>query len=88
MKSVSKFIDLSILLPFNKGVKSISHDKRELATLHHLINNNWNPSLSVIGIEGLPSIQESSNEIIKDVTARCSLRLPPTLNKDKAIEII
>jgi hypothetical protein len=53
-----------------------------------IINNNWRPTLSVIGFEGLPTLAKAGNVVYKELKLRCSLRLPPTLHSTKAAEIV
>jgi len=46
------------------------------------------PTLSVIGFEGLPSLENAGNVIYKELKLRASMRLPPTLNAEKANELL
>ena len=47
------------------------------------------PCLTVTGISGLPNdLAMAGNVIYKDMTMRCSMRLPPTLAWEKANEIL
>ena len=43
--------------------------------------NWWKPSLSIIGVAGMPNnLAQAGNVIYKDLTLRCSVRLAPTSN--------
>ena len=49
-----------------------------------LINNTWRSMLSVTGAEGLPKIKDSGNVLRPYTALKLSLRLPPTLEAEKA----
>ena len=53
-----------------------------------ILNSYWRPTLSVIGMEGLPSFEKAGNVIYKEFKVRCSMRLPPTLNAEKAKSLL
>jgi acetylornithine deacetylase/succinyl-diaminopimelate desuccinylase-like protein len=42
-----------------------------------MIQSSWKPAFSVIGLEGLPSIEQAGNVIVPSVKAKLSLRVPP-----------
>jgi acetylornithine deacetylase/succinyl-diaminopimelate desuccinylase-like protein len=65
--------------PFAKGVEPVSHDLAEL-----VLNRTWRPQLSVTGIEGLPAPQNAGAVMLPYTTAKLNLRLPPTLDGEKA----
>jgi Peptidase dimerisation domain len=60
--------------------------------LEIILNNYWRPTLSVIGLEGLPTFEKAGNVIYQKLSIRCSMRLPPTLDsvkaKNRVIEIL
>lgn len=66
------------------GVKIINHDN--LPELY--LNQCWRPSLTVTGVDGLPATKSAGNVIRAKTTAKISIRLPPTLDSDKAIQIV
>lgn len=72
----SDFIKMFPLLP---NVKPISSDITEL-----LLNNTWRAQLSVIGIDGLPSVANAGSVSIPSLTVNLSVRLAPTTNAQKA----
>lgn len=49
-----------------------------------LLNRTWKPQLTVIGITNLPDVKSAGNVMIPDMQFKLSLRLPPTLNPEKA----
>jgi acetylornithine deacetylase/succinyl-diaminopimelate desuccinylase-like protein len=67
--------------PFvNDKVRPVSGDVTEL-----LLNNAWRPQLAVTGIQGLPEKPESAGNVMLPYTRfKISLRLPPTLDAEKA----
>lgn len=65
--------------PFVKNVQAVSSDVSEL-----ILNRTWRPALSVIGMEGLPLLQDAGNVTLPHLTVKLSMRLPPTCDADKA----
>jgi len=49
-----------------------------------VLNRTWRPQLSVTGIEGLPAPQNAGAVMLPYTTAKLNLRLPPTLDGEKA----
>lgn len=74
-------------MPALEGVKSLVKDE-ENPHFTQSIANYWKPSLSVIGFEGLPNFDNAGYVIYKEHTIRCALRLPPTLDGEKATQIL
>jgi acetylornithine deacetylase/succinyl-diaminopimelate desuccinylase-like protein len=60
--------------PLLPGMRAVSNDPYEL-----LLNNNWRPTLSVTGADGLPPFQSAGNVLRPQTTLKLSFRLPPTL---------
>jgi acetylornithine deacetylase/succinyl-diaminopimelate desuccinylase-like protein len=69
--------------PFVPGMQPLSDDPYEL-----LLNNNWRPTLSVTGAEGLPAFRSAGNVLRPYTTLKLSFRLPPTLAPSIAAEAI
>jgi len=44
----------------------------------------WKPTMTVIGIDGLPSVSKAGNVCHPKLSLRLSIRTPPTLNCCKA----
>lgn len=53
-----------------------------------VLNRTWRPQLAVVGVEGLPNLQSAGNVLLPYVTAKISLRLPPTVDGEKATAFI
>jgi acetylornithine deacetylase/succinyl-diaminopimelate desuccinylase-like protein len=43
-----------------------------------LLNRTWSPALSVTGVDGTPAIADAGNVTLPEVSAKLSMRLPPT----------
>ena len=53
-------------------------DMRPAATgTEAVLNRSWRPALSVIGMEGLPALQDAGNVLRPMTTIKLSLRIPP-----------
>ena len=66
-------------VPFVDGAQALSADPVELLT-----NNTWRPALSVIGADGLPSMEAAGNVLLPEISLKISLRLPPTVDPGAA----
>jgi len=51
-----------------------------------VLNRTWRPALSVIGADGLPSIANAGNVLRPRTSLKLSLRLPPTVDGDRATQ--
>ncbi|MDA0681165.1 MAG: M20 family metallopeptidase [Proteobacteria bacterium] len=49
-----------------------------------LLNNNWRPSLTVTGADGMPALVNAGNTMLPTTTLKLSFRLPPTTNAQGA----
>ena len=56
-----------------EGVRSMGADPHE-----ELVNETWRPALEVIGVDGLPPVADAGNVFRSRLSAKLSLRLPPT----------
>jgi acetylornithine deacetylase/succinyl-diaminopimelate desuccinylase-like protein len=65
--------------PLVEGVRVLADDPVEL-----LLSNSWRPALAVTGQDGMPSVTQAGNVLLPRLTYKLSLRLPPTLDADKA----
>jgi len=65
--------------PFVPGTRPMADDPAEL-----VLNRTWRPQLAVIGIDGLPKPGDAGNVLLPYTTAKLSVRLPPTLDAEKA----
>jgi acetylornithine deacetylase/succinyl-diaminopimelate desuccinylase-like protein len=65
--------------PFVSGMRPMAEDTTEL-----VLNRTWRPQLAVTGIAGLPPPGDAGNVLLPSTTAKLSLRLPPTIDAEKA----
>ncbi len=56
--------------------------------LECLLNRTWRPALSVTGADGLPSLADAGNVLRPGTSLKLSMRLPPTIDGEKATEIV
>lgn len=66
-------------MPFQRGVKAEGRNNVEL-----ILRRTWKPALSVIGIDGMPLIENAGNVTLPYLSVKLSMRLPPTCNPEKA----
>jgi acetylornithine deacetylase/succinyl-diaminopimelate desuccinylase-like protein len=65
--------------PFAPGTRPMATDLTEL-----VLNRTWRPALSVTGADGLPALQNAGNVLRPSTAVKVSLRLPPTVNAERA----
>lgn len=70
-------------LPLAGGTLPMGDDLTEL-----VLNRTWRPQLSVIGADGLTPVADAGNVLLPFTTLKLSLRLPPTLDGTKAVEVV
>jgi acetylornithine deacetylase/succinyl-diaminopimelate desuccinylase-like protein len=68
-----------VKFPFVPGAKPMAEDPTEL-----VLNRTWRPQLALTGIDGLPKPGDAGNVLLPYTTAKLSLRLPPTVDAEKA----
>ncbi len=66
-------------VPFVDDAEPITHDLTDL-----VLNRTWRPALSVIGADGLPSVEDAGNVLRPNTSVKLSLRLPPTVDAEIA----
>jgi acetylornithine deacetylase/succinyl-diaminopimelate desuccinylase-like protein len=49
-----------------------------------LLNNNWRPTLTVIGVQGIPDFAQAGATLLPSTSLKLSIRLPPTANAEIA----
>ena len=69
--------------PFVPGMAPVTPDLPEL-----VLNRTWRPTLSVIGIDGVPAMGSAGNVLRPFTSAKLSIRLPPTLQAKGAAEAV
>jgi acetylornithine deacetylase/succinyl-diaminopimelate desuccinylase-like protein len=70
-------------IKFIEGVKPLDDDVSEL-----ILNNTWRPTLTITGQGGIPNYESAGNVLRASTTLRLSLRLPPTFNGEKGLQIL
>jgi acetylornithine deacetylase/succinyl-diaminopimelate desuccinylase-like protein len=66
-------------LPLVPGMKPMHDDRVEL-----VLNRTWRPTVSIVGMDGIPATKDAGNVLRPRTVARISLRVPPTLPADEA----
>ncbi|XP_049847826.1 cysteinylglycine-S-conjugate dipeptidase-like [Schistocerca gregaria] len=69
--------------PFIAGSGPVSTNYAEL-----LLNRCWRPTLSITGVDGLPSLSESGNVLRSHTSLQLSVRVPPTADASLAAEAL
>jgi acetylornithine deacetylase/succinyl-diaminopimelate desuccinylase-like protein len=66
-------------MPFAGEAQPISRDPAVL-----LENSTWKATLTVTGLDGLPAVRDAGNVLVPRLSAKLSLRLPPTADAARA----
>jgi len=69
--------------PFVRGARPLEAGQAGL-----ILNRTWRPALAVTGASGLPPIEDAGNVLRPQTRLKLSLRLPPTLDGETAVEIV
>lgn len=69
--------------PVHEGVRLWSDDDAQL-----LLNVSYRPTLSVVGAEGFPTLQNAGNVLRPRTALKLSLRLPPGVDPDQAASAV
>ena len=81
-KEVEVFGDEFIkTIPLYDGVSPLKNDVKEL-----MINNRWKPTINILGVDNCPKKEEGGFGIYPSIKVHLSIRVPPLVDKDKAIE--
>ena len=70
-------------IPFLEGVQPLCHDPVEV-----IVNRTWEPALSLVGIDGVPAIQNAGNVTLPSLSVKLSMRVPPTCDIKKASDAL
>lgn len=70
-------------LPFVSGVQPESTSISEL-----ILRRTWKAALSIIGMNGMPLIQNAGNVTLPSLSVKLSMRLPPTCDPQKACQAL
>jgi acetylornithine deacetylase/succinyl-diaminopimelate desuccinylase-like protein len=70
-------------LPLLAGMQPMSSDNAEL-----LLNGTWRPTLSVTGVDGIPSLPNAGNVLRPYSTLKLSFRIPPGVDARRAAQAV
>jgi acetylornithine deacetylase/succinyl-diaminopimelate desuccinylase-like protein len=56
--------------------------------VEQVLASTWRPALSVTGLAGAPLPQDAGNVLRPSTTAKLSMRLPPTTDEHRALEVL
>jgi acetylornithine deacetylase/succinyl-diaminopimelate desuccinylase-like protein len=71
--------DIWAKFPFVAGMRPVADDLGEL-----VLNRTWRPTVSIIGIDGVPAMSSAGNVLRPFTSAKLSIRLPPTCSAKAA----
>jgi len=69
--------------PFREGVRPVDAPLDQL-----VLNRTWRPALEITGAAGLPALADAGNVMRPETAVKLSLRVPPTLPTERAMEIL
>jgi acetylornithine deacetylase/succinyl-diaminopimelate desuccinylase-like protein len=70
-------------LPLVEGMQPMDKDPVEL-----LLNSTWRPTLSVTGVDGIPSLPNAGNVLRPYTAFKLSFRLPPGVDPERAAQAV
>lgn len=81
-KDLAKIVgkDVYEKFPLIEGGMLLNGDVDEL-----VLKNTWHASLAVIGMEGIPSLQEASSVLLPEISLKLALRIPPVSDPQQVI---
>jgi acetylornithine deacetylase/succinyl-diaminopimelate desuccinylase-like protein len=65
--------------PLTSGMKTMGKDN-----VDKILNRTWRPTLSITGVDGIPSLSSAGNVLRPRTTFKLSVRVPPTCDAAKA----
>jgi acetylornithine deacetylase/succinyl-diaminopimelate desuccinylase-like protein len=69
--------------PFAGSTRPMVEDTSEL-----VLNRTWRPQLATVGMDGFPAPDNAGNVLLPFATAKLSVRTPPTLDAEAAVQTI
>jgi acetylornithine deacetylase/succinyl-diaminopimelate desuccinylase-like protein len=75
--------DVHRKLPFVEGVQPVVNDPYEL-----LLNSTLRPTLSVTGVDGIPTLRNAGNVLRPYTALKLSFRLPPGVDSNAAAQAV
>ena len=73
-------------IPFAGNTKPSVPKKSNDSNAELLLEKTWRPQMAITGMEGYPLPIDGGNVLLPYSTAKISLRLPPTLEAEKAVQ--
>ena len=67
--------------PWYESMKSTTDDPVE-----GTLRQTWRPALSVVGMDGVPAVKDGGNVLRQYTEVKLSMRIPPTLDKEIAVQ--
>ena len=77
---VAALLDISAEYPFAGSTQPMTTDRTEMILAH-----TWRPALSITGLAGAPLPVDAGNVLRPFTTAKLSMRLPPTVDAERAM---
>lgn len=69
--------------PWVEGAEPVTFDH-----VQQLINRTWMPTLSVVGVDGIPKLEESGNVLRPMTAVKLSIRIPPKIVASDAAQAL
>jgi acetylornithine deacetylase/succinyl-diaminopimelate desuccinylase-like protein len=69
--------------PFVAGAQPMQDDLAEL-----VLNRTWRPTVSVVGVDGIPSLENAGNVLRPHTTFKLSIRIPPRVDPKAALAAV
>lgn len=69
--------------PFVPGMQPTSKDVARL-----LLDSTWRPTLSITGVDGIPSLENAGNVLRPHTALKLSFRLPPPVDPQRAADAV
>ncbi len=69
--------------PFAGSTRPMIDDRSQL-----VLNRTWRPQLATVGMDGFPAPDNAGNVLLPFSTAKLSVRTPPTLDAEAAVQTI
>ena len=70
-------------IPLYPGVSPLKTDIKQA-----IINNRWKPTLTILGIDNCPKIEENGFGFNKSIKIKVSMRLPPGIDENESINAL
>jgi acetylornithine deacetylase/succinyl-diaminopimelate desuccinylase-like protein len=84
-RDAAKTLGLAIYdkFPFVPGAAPMQTDLTEL-----VLNRTWRPTVSVVGVDGIPSLENAGNVLRPQTAFKLSIRIPPRVDPAQALAAV